>query len=156
MSKGVKELKEYFHQVYFGKSESYKVKILGIILFALGIFIFLNPFGLDNKIGLTLVFIAIYMFLFFPQEGKESNDYNIEVYIFFFLTGWLFIMTLITSKMNLDTFFFSIVLGILIVKECGNGYLTPSLKKKLLILTLIFFSLSMILVVERIISFLNI
>ena len=153
MTTGVTELKEYLHQVYFGKSKSYKIKILAILLFTLGIFLLWNPLDLDNKIGIILIFIAIFIFLFFPEKSIDSN---MEVYIFFFLTGWLIIMSFITSDMNLDTFFFSVVLGMLIVKEFANGYLSPPLKKKLSILTLIFFSLSMIFVAEKVISVFNI
>lgn len=147
---GFRELKQYIYQVYNGKSEAFKAKILAIILFTLGIFLLWSPLGLNNKIGITLVFIAIFLSFFYPEERSHNN---IEAYIFLFLIGWLIIMSLITINGNLDVFFISVVFGMLIVKEFANGYLTSPWKKKLSILTLVFFSLSMVLIAERIISF---
>jgi len=150
MTTRIQKFKNYLHQVYFGKSKSYTVKILGIILLTLGIFLFWAPFGFDKKISITLIFIAIFIFLFFP-ENITKND--IEVFVFFFLTGWLIIMSFITDDTMLDSFFLFIVFGILICKELANGYLTPPLKKKLSIISLIFFSMSVILIVEKVISY---
>ena len=146
----LKVLERNSHKVFFDKSESFITKMIGVFLFSIGIFLFSYPLGVDNKIGLTFVFIGIFFILFFP---KERTHLNIEFYLFFFLIGWLLIMTVLTNGLDFDTFFFSIVLGLLIVKEFANGYLTESLKKKLSILTLVFFSLSMILVAEKVISF---
>lgn len=166
MLTGVKELKKYFHQIYFDISQSYKVKITAIILFILGIFLIFysvfsdsilfkdnaplpNLFLISNiKIGLMLFFMGIFMFLFFP---KNSIQQRAEFYTFFFLTGWLFIMVFIGIDTRTNFFLFTVV-GILICKELVNGYLTPSLKKKLSILTLVLFSMSMILIVVKIIN----
>jgi len=153
LTTGANELKEYLHQVYSAKSDLYKAKILAIFLFTLGVFLLWKPLGLDNKMSITLIFIAIFIFLFFPEKNRNEE---IELYILFFLIGWLIIMVFITDDQDFNTFFFSVVLGILIVKEFANGYLTPLLKKKLTILTLLFFSLSILLVAEKIISIFNI
>jgi hypothetical protein len=147
----IKNIKKTFQNLNPDKFQSNKIKILGIFLFIIGILSFWNPLGMDIKTGLSVIFIAIYIFLFFPQEN--NNDYLIELYVFLFLFGWLIIMTFITNDMNFDTFFFSIVLGMLILTECTNGYLSSRVKKKLSILSLIFFSISMLLVLGRIISF---
>jgi hypothetical protein len=149
MTISVNKLKKYLHQVYFDKSAPHTVKIIAVFLFALGIFLLWNPFGFDNKTGIILIFIAIFIFLFFPEKSINSN---IEVYILLFITGWIIIMSFITMDMDIDTFLFSIVLGMLIIKEFANGYIKPTVKKKLSILTIIFFSLSILLVAEKIIS----
>lgn len=152
-TKKINKIEQYFYQVYFGKSESYKHKILGILLFTLGVILLWNPLGIDDRIGITLIFISIFIFLFFPEKRIDNN---IGFFIFFFLIVWLIIMAVITDSKRLDSFFFFTVLGILICKELANGYLTPPLKNKLSFLALVFFSLSIILVAENIISFFNI
>jgi hypothetical protein len=153
LTTGINGFKEYLHQVYFARSDLYKGKILAIFLFTLGVFLLWKPLGLDHKISITLIFIAIFIFLFFPEKNRNEE---IELYILFFLIGWLIIMAFITDDQDFNTFYFSVVLGILIVKEFANGYLTPPLKKKLTILTLLFFSLSILLVAEKIINIFNI
>lgn len=146
----IKELKQYLNQIYFIRWNHNIAKIFGIILFIFGIILLVNPLGSDNKLSVLLIFFGIYIFLFFPEKNMDNN---IELYIFLFLTGWLVIMTFLTVDKNLDIFFISVVFGMLMVKEFANGYLSPPLKKKLSILTLVFFSLCMVLVAERIINF---
>jgi hypothetical protein len=181
MTKRIQEIKEYLYQVFFGKSESYKVKILGIILFTIGVilfFVFFDPFtfllwvlydtpnfGLnyiyDNfnfiTISIILIFFGLFIFLFFPENNTKNNK---EIYIFFFLAGWLIIMSFIAPNKEspfllngLDYFCLFIVFGILICKELANGYITPRLRKRLSILSLGFFSLSMIVIAIKVYSF---
>lgn len=159
---GVTELKENLNQVFFDKSQSYKVKIPAIFLFSLGVLLILisldlndqNPNNIDiGIIGIMLFFMGIFIFLFFSEERSQNNNEN---YIFLFLTGWLIIMSLfsITFSSRLNFFLF-IVFGILICREFASGYVTPLLKKKLSILTLVFFSMSMMLIAEKILNILT-
>lgn len=147
-----RNVKQYFYQLFHDKSDLYFLKILGIVFACLGVFLLSYPNDVNNKIGVMLVLISIFIFLFFPEK-RITNHYH--AYIFLFLIIWLLFMTFITNSKNLDTFFFSVVLGMLIVKEFSNGYIAPPLKKRLSILTLVFFSLSMILVAEKVISIFN-
>ena len=158
MTKGITELKEYLLQVFFDKSQSFKVKILAIFLSTLGflfitISIILRPLFSTNDIGtvgIILFFMGIFIFFFFPEKIIEGEN-PIESFVFFFLTGWLIFMTFIALGLNY-IFFISVVFGILILKEFANGYLTPPLKKKLSMLAFVFFFLSLLLIVEKIIN----
>jgi hypothetical protein len=140
--------------IQFLYSKLYKVNILVIFLISLGIFLFWMPLGLNHQFSITLFLIAVFIFFFFPRKRDTSIRYNIEYYIFYVLIGWLIIMFFITIDIgHWDVFFISVVFGMLIIKECANGYLTPPLKKKLSILILVFFSFSMILIAITILSY---
>jgi len=146
----IKELKHYLDQFYYGPAESYWIKILGIILLTIGIFVLWTPLGVNDKIGLCLIFIAIFMLFFTPEKSIQRRNEN---KIFVFLTLWVVLMFFITGGSNIDTFFFFVVFGMLICMELVGVYLTPQLKKRLSFLILIFFSLCMVIVAEKVISF---
>ena len=140
--------------VQYFYSKLYKVDILVVFLICLGIFLFWGPLGLNHQFGITLFLLAVFIFFFFPRKKETSVHSIIEYYIFFFLIGWLIFMFFLTINIgHWDVFFIFVVLGMLVIKECANGYLTPPLKKKLSILTLVFFSFSMILIVITILSY---
>ena len=121
-----------------------------MIFFTIGVFLLSFPSDINNKIAITLIFIGMFIFLFFPE--KSINNHN-DIYVFTFLIAWLILITIITNDENLDIYFFSMVLGMLIIKEFANGYIQQPLKRRLRILTLVFFAFSMILVAEKVISF---
>lgn len=165
MIKKIKEVKQYFNEIYFNIYNSHKVKIPAIILISLGILLIFysifsdnilfknnppisNPLISDIKIGLILFFLGIVIFFFFPENTERQHT---EIYIFFFLTGWLFLISFITIETR-TTFFLYNAVGSFICKELVNGYLTPSLKKKLSLLTLLSFSICMIIVTVKIIN----
>jgi len=147
---GIKELTRYLNQFYYGPSVSYWIKILGIILLTIGNFVLWTPLGVNDKIGLSLIFIAIFMLFFTPEKSIQKGNEN---KIFIFLTLWVLLMFFITGGSNIDTFFFFVVFGMLICMELAWVYLTPQLKKRLSFLILIFFSLCMVIVAEKVISF---
>jgi hypothetical protein len=145
----IKELKRYLNQSFFDKSVSYRMRIYGIILFAIGILFFCNPFAISYKIGLSMVVIAVFMLFLIPAD---RNQIDMGVKILVFVSGWVLLMFVITDHLNLTTFFFLVVLGMIICKELTEVILAPHLKKRFTILILIFFSVSMILFLEKIIN----
>ncbi len=148
-----KKIKIQINLLFFSKSISYWIKILGIILLSLGIFLFWIPLGVNFKIGLIFVIIAIFMLFFITEKSIHNKNDN---KIFIFLLIWVLIMFFITGESNIETFFFSIVLGMIICMELTNNYLTIQMKNRLFILTLYFFICCIIVVVEKVISFFHI
>lgn len=154
---GIAESKEYLLQIFFDSSKSSKVKIPAILIFILGnVLILISlvsdlPF-VNNYNGIILFFVGIFIFLFFPERRIQKD---IEFYIFFFLIGWLILMSFIAMNTRLNFFLFTVI-GILICKELANGYLTPLLKKKLSFLTIVLFSMSIILIIEKVINYFSI
>jgi hypothetical protein len=150
---GIKKLQHDLIQFINGPPVVYWIKIIGIILLTTGIFILCFPVDVNDTIVLSYIFIAIFILFFIPGENIQLTN---DVYIFFFLTAWLIIMFFILNDGAIETFFFSVVLGMFIAKEFANGFITPQFKKRLSIVTLVFFSISMILVAEKVISVFNI
>lgn len=165
MIQEINQIKEHVNGLYFNIYNSYKVTIPAIILLIIGLFLIFysifsdtilfknnppitNHFISDIKIGLIFFFLGIYILLFFPENARKQHT---EIYIFFFLTGWLFFVSFITIQTR-TTFFLYNAAGSFICKELVNGYLTPLLKKKLTIMTLVFFSTCMIIVTVKIIN----
>ena len=150
---GIQELKQLLDQYYFDKSLSYKSKIIGVLLISGGIISFFKPLQLDIKISTTLILIGVFM-LFLIME--KSTIFSIDVKITIFIISWVLLMFYITRGLNIDTFFILIVLGILIIKELMDEFITIHLKKRMNLLICMFLIIYLAYISEKIISFLNI
>jgi hypothetical protein len=150
---GINELRRYLHQSFFDRSVSYRLRIYGILLLIVSILFFINPFAVNYKIGFSLLVIAVFMIFLFPAG---SNQIGMEIKILISVSGWVLLMFVITGHLNLTTFFFLVVLGIIICKELTEVILSPPLRKRFTFLILIFFSVSMILFLEKIINIFHI
>jgi len=149
----ITEFKHYLDQYYFDKSVSYRIRIFSIILLTIGILLFWDPLHITIKLSLSLVFIGIFILFLIPTK---SYQIDMEIRIVILLTTWLLFIFIITNDLNFDIFFFLLVLGMLTCKELSQVFLTPFLKKRLSLLCLIFFSLCMVLVAEKVISYFSI
>jgi hypothetical protein len=116
------------------------MKIFGISLTLIGILVF--SLKIVPRLGICLGVIGILVFSLFPAD---STQIELAKKIIFFLIGWIFFVLFIGDTSTLDTFFFLIVVGMVICKELTEVLLTSQLKKRLTILILMFFSASMIL-----------
>jgi hypothetical protein len=137
---GIRELNENLDQSSIDRSFSYKMKIFGISLTLIGILVF--SLKIVPRLGICLGVIGILVFSLFPAD---STQIELAKKIIFFLIGWIFFVLFIGDTSTLDTFFFLIVVGMVICKELTEVLLTSQLKKRLTILILMFFSASMIL-----------
>jgi hypothetical protein len=153
MTTGIKELKQYLHEIYSDKSVSYKSSILGIILFTLGILVFLIPLGLDNKIGLSLLFTGFFIVLFITENNISTA---FDRFFILIIILWVWIVFFITDSVSVDIFIFLLLLGILISLELTAKFLTSSLKKRLILMSGILCIVYVLFLAEKVISYLNI
>jgi len=147
---GIKELKSYLNQFYFDKSTSYKTRILGIILICFGIISFYKSFFIDIRFGITLILIGGFMIFLISEK---STPISIDFKITLFLTSWVLIMYFLTGRLKFEIYIISIFLGILIIKELSDEFITKTLKKRITILILIFLAIYILFILEKIISF---
>ena len=150
---GIEELRQFLDQYLFNKSLSYKSKLIGLVITTIGLASFFQPFQISIKISATIVLIGIFM-VFLIME--KSTIISIDVKITVFIISWILLMLYFTRGLNIDTFFILIVLGILIIKELMDEFITIHLRKRLNLLISLFLVIYIVYIGEKIISFLNI
>lgn len=153
MTTGIKELTLYLHKIYFDKSVSYKSSIFGILLFTIGILVFWAPLGLDNKIGLSLLFTGFFIVLFITDKNINTV---FDRFIILITILWVWIVFFITDSFSVDIFIFLLLLGILISLELTAKFLAPSLKKRLILMSGILCIVYVLFLAEKVINYLNI
>jgi hypothetical protein len=141
------------HHLNFKKSLSNSMRILGVILFSIGILFFIYPLYINYRLGLLLILIGAFL-LFFISD--KSTNVDLDRNITFLLIFWLLVMFYMTVGWGVDIFFFSIVLGMIIIKELIDEWLSTQIRKKMIILNSMFFIIFMIFMAEKIINYVNI
>jgi len=102
------------HHLNFNKSLSNSMRILGVLLFSIGILFIIYPLYINYRLGLLLILIGAFL-LFFISE--KSTNVELDRNITLLLILWLLVMFYMTVGWGVDIFFFSIVLGMIIIKE---------------------------------------
>lgn len=150
IKKGAKKLKTHFSI----KNLDIGTKLIGLLFTTMGFVFLFNPIDLYGKIGVTLIIIGIFM-IFLIKETRKTKDIN-GSYITLALGIWVLLMFFVTGSGRLETFFILIVLGVLMAKELTDEFTTVYLKKRLNILIFVFLIVFIVVMGERIISFLSI
>lgn len=129
-------------------------KLIGLILLIIGVVFLFNSIDLYVKIGVTLIIIGIFM-IFLIKETRKTKGIN-GSYITLALSIWILLIFFVTGSGRLETFFILIILGVLMTKELTDEFTAAYLKNRLNILILVFLILFIVIMGERIISFLSI
>lgn len=145
------QLQSYLYKIFFDRSTSYKIRMLGIFLIIMSIVFFSFSFHLNTKISLTLALIGLFLILLIP--GKILPENIIDIKIIVIIITWILLMFLLTINVDLEILFVLILLGILLIKEFTDKLTSSSFKKRLNIFIFSSLLIFLVLVIKRIINF---
>jgi DNA-directed RNA polymerase subunit RPC12/RpoP len=158
-----------------------EVKILGILLLALGIAL-LFVFNLVSiKISMVFIIIGVIIFTFIPSNRKifinsrkpkseiptrKSSliDYinyslikqiDISEKIAILLILWILFIYILTGVNDIDIFFIFVYLGILLMKVFSTEYVSTQLKQKINVFVIAFLFIFILIIARRILTVIN-
>lgn len=142
--------------------------IIGIILVIVGIVFLFNPTYLNLKISFTMIFIGCFLVAMISKKNipKRISDSQIRrnidsikkprllmsEKITLIIVIWTLFLFFITSGTNIEIFFVLILIGMLVVKEFMDTFLSSPLKKRMNIFIVVFLLLFLVIFVQKIIS----
>ena len=145
-------MRRYLDRIYFDKPASYQSRIIGIILLIVGIIFLYNPTLLNIKIGATSILIGLFMI--FLMTGETTTKGISDAQITLGIAAWILLMFFITGlgEANLQIFFISIFIGLLMIAEISDNFTAIHLKKRLSIFISVFLIAFIVIIITKIIS----
>jgi hypothetical protein len=149
----INDLSNYIIQKYSGRQISYKIKIIGLILILFGIMCFWIPYEFGYNFAVIFFLWGIGLIFFISEQSNqiETDFAFMSIIIFFIVFLYLFLFAI-----NSDIFFILILLGVLLIKEFSDEYFTSHFRKRVSVLIVVLFFISIFIVVEKIINILHI
>lgn len=150
-------IKKNVQKNYFSNSFSFKIKIFGIFLLFIGILLLWLPLGLSDRF--TLSFILTGFFLFVAVTDKTIKIQFDRIIIFsIILLVWIILLVtdFLAIQDGLDLFFFLLVIVFFVLLEMTTKYVTSVLKKRLYFFGGIIFIVYIFILVEKLLSYINI
>ncbi len=140
-----------------------RAKIIGLFFLLLGVLPLLNPTLPNIKISITLVFISILLASFITEKSVHTfqpitkrNKFVISEKITFLMILTTFFLFIITNPTDLELFFVLLAVSILIIKIFVNEYVPIDVKNRLNIVLTCLFIILIIIVSERVLTFMQI
>lgn len=147
-------MKRYLDKIFFEKPISYQSKIIGILLVTAGIAFFCNPTILFMKIGMTLILIGVITFFMILEESVTKRISEVQIVLI--LIVWILLVFFITRVGSLELFFSLTSLGILIIKDIADEFVSDPFKKRLNVFVFVFVIIFIAIVIKSIINILGI
>ena len=104
-----------------------KIRAIGLSLIIIGAMFLLYPTNLNLKISATIIVIGIF-FIFELKEKQELKKITGR-YLTIILIIWILIIFFVTFNIEYHAFFILGILGILIIKELLDAFMSSKLKK---------------------------
>ncbi len=156
---------------YFSKSKPHRrVKIIGMLLILMGLAFLINSILLETrgigllhssiilnaKIGIASILIGIFLIFIIPvpKEGTSKSISTEQMTLA--IIGWILVIFFITADIDLDIFLILIIIGILIIKELTDEFISSQLKNRMKILSFVFLLVFIIVIGQKIINILTI
>jgi hypothetical protein len=103
------------------------------------------------KVGLTFLLIGLFLILLTPGKILPENIVDIKITIIIII--WVILMFLLTINVDLEILFVLTLLGILLIKEYTDKWISLSFKKRSNFFVFVFLFIFIIIVIKRIINF---
>ena len=147
-------MRKYFDRIFFDKPKIYQKRIIGLLLIIIGIILIYYPTNLNLKISLSTIFIG-FILIFIIDEKRISRTITGN-YLIVIIILWIFILFIITKDIQYDNFLIIGILGILIIRELLDAFMSPILKKRMILLSYLLFIFFIIIIGQRIINIVGI
>ena len=156
---------------YSVKHPSIRSKIVGIPLIIIGLVFLIDPNAFNLRISFTLILIGYFMVFIINEKdklekkSKSENKFIINYFkknkllvsekITIIIAIWIILLFFIIEEAALDTFFVLIFIGILVIKELTDEFISKYQKKTINILIFIFLIIYIITITQRILPVLT-
>lgn len=138
-------------ETYFSINQPFIIAdIIGIILITIGISFLFNPDLLNIKIGLTLIVIAIFMIFMITGESKTKGIKGTQITIG--IIAWTLLIFFIPGYVDMEMFFILIFIGLLVIKEFTDEFISLRLKNRINILISLFLIVFIVIMGQKIIN----
>ena len=156
---------------YFSKSHPYfREKTIGILLMLIGLGFLINSLLLETrgigflyssiivnaKIGASLIIIGIFLTFIIPVPKERTSKGISSKQMTLAIIGWILVIFFITVDIDFDIFLILLIIGILIIKELADEFISNQLKNRMKILSFAFLMIFIITIGQKIISILTI
>jgi hypothetical protein len=145
-------LKKYFNRNYLNDLKIYPQNVISIVLITFGTFLISNPFFYTQRLG--VVFTIIGFFLFVMKTNEKTTSYSKNFQIMFTMITWTIVVYLfiILTGLNIELIYFFVLIGLLVINEFKSKQISLFLNNRIDFAILIFFIISLILFIRKIIS----
>lgn len=149
-----------------------RITIIGTILILIGILVFINPAYFNIKIGLTILLIGSFMVIFGSEKHikktakrlKRKNTPIKEILgktqvsnrIMLILSIWILFLFTIINETQIELFFILTFIGILVVKELSDEYISSQLKMRMNAYIIVLLMIYTVIISQKIINILAI
>lgn len=156
---------------YSIKHPSVRSKIVGIPLIIIGLVFLIDPNAFNLRISFTFILIGYFMVFIINEKDKlekksklknkskidyfKKNKLLISEKITIIISVWIILLFFIIEEAALDTFFVLIFIGILVIKELTDEFISSYQKKTMNILIFIFLIIYIVTITQRILPILT-
>ena len=132
------------------------MRILGVIIFTVGIIFLFDPTVLRKKISTSLLLLGFLMIYLSYSKNKSAPRTLTGPHLLFVIAIWILLVFAFTIMAEVEIFIIVVIIGILALKVLTEQFIDPQIKKRMNILFYIFFIIFALFMVLRIINIVHI
>jgi hypothetical protein len=148
-----KENQKSVYRFFFKIPPNILAFLAGFILIFIGLILLYVALFENLRLGITLILIGTFCFFFISEKKRSKNKLLISEKITIISATWFFISLLITTNLDITSFFLLFFIGFLVLKELVQSYVSDILDMKMKIIVLGFFAVYSMLIINTILPY---